>query len=64
MSLCLITKGRISNPESMMTQGIICKRGLFQVFLFVKAKWVFTKEKITRVFNVDKIERSYDRSKV
>ena len=64
MSLCLITKGRIFKPESTMTQGVICVRGLFQVFLLVKAKWVFAKEKVTRVFRHEKVDKSFKREEV
>jgi hypothetical protein len=64
MSLCLITKGTISSPESKMTQGIICRRGLFLVFAAVKAKWVFVREKVVRSFSVGKIKRSFERSKM
>jgi hypothetical protein len=64
MSLCLITKGRISKPESTMTQGIVCLRGLFLVYAQVKAKWVFIREKVVRSFSVDKINRSFKRGEM
>jgi hypothetical protein len=58
MSICLATKGRIGNPEATMTWGVICKRGLFQIYATVKAKWVFKREKVNRVFK-RKQERVY-----
>jgi hypothetical protein len=50
MSLSMSTKGRIYGPESKASQGYLVKRGLFQIYAAVKAKWVFKRERVVRVF--------------
>jgi len=56
MSICLATKGRMGGPETTMTSGVICKRGMFQIYAAIKAKWVFTREKVVRVFKRERVE--------
>jgi len=60
MSICLATKGRIAGPESIMTDGVICKRGLFTS---MKAKFVFVRDRVARVFDRGEVDRVFDRDK-
>ena len=43
MSIELITKGRISNPESTMTNGVVRKAG---VFIILEALYTFVRSAI------------------
>jgi hypothetical protein len=60
-SLSLSTKGRIFSPESKASQGVLFKRGLFDVYGAIKAKFVFVRDAVTRVFDRGEAERVFDR---
>jgi hypothetical protein len=49
-ALSMSTKGRPFGPESKASQGYLFKRGIFQIYAAVKAKWVFKRERVLRVF--------------
>jgi hypothetical protein len=49
-ALSLSTKGRPFAPESKASQGVLFKRGIFQIYAAVKAKFVFKRERVLRVF--------------
>jgi hypothetical protein len=49
-ALSMSTKGRPFGPESKASQGYLFKRGIFQVYAAVKAKFVFKRERVIRVF--------------
>lgn len=53
-ALSMSTKGRIYSPESKASQGYLFKRGLFQIYAGVLAKWVFKRERVLRVFKRQK----------
>ena len=57
----MVTKGRMYGPESKASQGYLVKLGLFVI---IKAKWIFVRERVSRVFSREGVVRSYQREEV